>query len=447
MLKFFLCLKYLRKKKIVFLSIIAVALSTALLVTVASLFTGFINAIQTSASDYLGDIVIEPPVRFTHSDILVASLTARPEIAAASPALSASGLLHLSAGDVRAVSIWGINPLWRSQVTTLKKNLLRQSSLPRAPSFKYNGSGKSCFVGIGLVAEPDSDGDKYNFKKVESVIGKSAVLTTGTFRTGSQRSSVDMARTLSRQVVISDIVFSGVYDFDKKFVFMPTDMLAGMLYSGSKAPSNPADEVHIKCAAGVSIRMAMDAVRQVWSEFASSQLNWPKFYIASTNIVTAEQKQNQYITELRKQMGMLLLIFGIISVGVVVLVFCIFYMIVISKFRDIAIIKSIGASGSTVAGIFVIFGLVIGLMGAFLGIAAGVLVIDHINAIEHMIRVLFGLKMWSSSVYIFDRIPSRFDWVWALRFFFFALLASVLGALVPAIVAARTVPAKILRYE
>ena len=57
-LSFFLCLKYLRCRKIVFLSIAAVAMSCALLITVASLFTGFINAVENGVGEHMGDIVI-----------------------------------------------------------------------------------------------------------------------------------------------------------------------------------------------------------------------------------------------------------------------------------------------------------------------------------------------------------------------------------------------------
>ena len=61
MLKLFLWLKYLRKRRIIFLSIAAVALSVSLLIVVASLFTGFINAFERSAVEMLGDVVLGAP--------------------------------------------------------------------------------------------------------------------------------------------------------------------------------------------------------------------------------------------------------------------------------------------------------------------------------------------------------------------------------------------------
>jgi len=60
MLKLFLWLRYLRKRKIVFLSIAAVALSVSLLIVVASLFTGFIKTFERAAVEAIGDVSNKP---------------------------------------------------------------------------------------------------------------------------------------------------------------------------------------------------------------------------------------------------------------------------------------------------------------------------------------------------------------------------------------------------
>jgi lipoprotein-releasing system permease protein len=132
---------------------------------------------------------------------------------------------------------------------------------------------------------------------------------------------------------------------------------------------------------------------------------------------------------------------------VVVLVFCIFYMIVETRQKDIAVIRSCGAGGGSVALVFMGFGGCIGIIGSALGAALGYVVTKNINTIEEWIRVIFGLKLWKSSVYMFSRIPNEVDWACALPIAFFAVIAAVAGALIPAIVAAKTRPVNILRYE
>ena len=126
MLKLFLWLRYLSKKKIVFLSIAAVALSVSLLIVVASLFTGFISAFEQAAVEAMGDVVLTPPMRFPKYPLFIERLEQTETVVAATAKLSAPGLLHLGKGDVRPVEIWGIEPGRRARVTSFKQSLLKQ---------------------------------------------------------------------------------------------------------------------------------------------------------------------------------------------------------------------------------------------------------------------------------------------------------------------------------
>ncbi|MHC4389117.1 MAG: hypothetical protein ACYSX1_10975, partial [Planctomycetota bacterium] len=69
------------------------------------------------------------------------------------------------------------------------------------------------------------------------------------------------------------------------------------------------------------------------------------------------------------------------------------------------------------------------------------------NAIEEWIRIIFGLKLWKSSVYLFSRIPNEVNWSWAVLFMLVATAAAAIGTLIPAVVAAMTKPVNILQYE
>ena len=96
MLKLFLWLRYLRKRKIVFLSIAAVALSVSLLIVVASLFTGFINTFERAAVEAVGDVVLIPPTTFAKYPLLIERLEQTETVEAATAMISGYGLLHLS---------------------------------------------------------------------------------------------------------------------------------------------------------------------------------------------------------------------------------------------------------------------------------------------------------------------------------------------------------------
>jgi len=97
--------------------------------------------------------------------------------------------------------------------------------------------------------------------------------------------------------------------------------------------------------------------------------------------------------------------------------------------------------------IFVGFGAFVGIIGSGMGAIIGHIVTKNINTIEEWIRIIFGLKLWKSSVYMFSKIPNEIDWDSALPIILSAVIAASLGALIPAIIAARTRPVNILRYE
>lgn len=447
MLKLFLLLKYLRRRRIIFLSIAAVAVSVSLLIVVASLFTGFINAVERSAVEMLGDVLlIAPPGRpFERYASFIETLEDTELVEAATGMLSSQGLVRLGKGDVRPVAIWGIEPDRRARVTGFGQALLRQHRLNVEPSFEVPGQPEAtgAYVGIGVVAELDSETDRYDPEAViKEKVGQRIVVTMGTV------DDVDSDVPFRRKVMsfqIADIVFTGVHDFDTGFIYVPISALQAKLHPEAEGPL--AATINVKLKPDVDPELAVAQIRGLWQTFAADELGWSSFLIRDTRIETALEMQRIYIRELHKQMGVLLLIFGIVSFSVVVLVFCIFYMIVRLKRRDIAIIKSCGASRLSVAWIFLWFGVTAGVVGAGFGAVLGYAITRNINVIERGISVAFGLKLWNSSVYLFDKIPNHVNWGWAVTFMGFAALAAALGALTPAVMAALTRPVDVLRYE
>jgi lipoprotein-releasing system permease protein len=438
MLKLFLWLRYLRKKKIVFLSIAAVALSAALLIVVANLFGGFIDVFEQSAVKTMGDIVLESPVKFPKYEELVRRLKQRKTVESASAILSAEGLLHLSKGDVRGVEICGV-----SNLDTRFSKLERVSGKENPVS--GDAQQVSGFVGIGVVAEPNEETDEYDFDAVKKVIGQEAVLTTGAVIKAQGDSEAATVRRKTLRFAIGDVVFTGVYYLDKSFIYLPIEEVQRVLYPEEN--EGVTGQVQIKLKAGAETNTALAEIRDVWKDFAVERLGWEPYLISRTAIVTAKQMQSRYVAEFRKQMRVLLFIFGIVSLSAVLLIFCIFYMIVETRQRDIAIIKSCGATNGSVASIFVGFGVCVGVIGSGVGMILGDIITRNINTIEEWIRIIFGLKLWKSSVYMFSRIPNEVDWNSALLIALSAVIAATIGALIPAIIAIRTRPVDVLRYE
>ncbi len=447
MLKYFLCLKYLQKCRIVFLSIIAVAISCGLLIVVGSLFTGFINAIENTADDFLGDVVLTPKAKFINYDKLIAKLNENPNIQAATAVLSVQGLLHQGKGKVRAVNIWGIDPATRQQVTKLKDQLLVQSDSNEPLSFAGSPKSRTIngFVSVGLLAEPNSTTDKYDMAQIKAdAINSKAMITTGSM----SGNSITNFKRRKIPFAISDIVFTGISQLDSRYVYLPIEKLSDKLYRDKYSGMSVANIIHLKLAdTGVSSKVVLEQIWNIWRDFATQQLGWSSFAISSTEIETSQTMQAAYVKEIRNQMMLLLVIFGIVSSAVVLLIFCIFYMIVLTRTKDIAVIKSFGCSNLTVAAMFTCYGLFVGIIGSGLGVAIGYYITKDINNIERWIKEVFGLKLWDSSVYLFTKVPNTVDWntvAWVVPT---AILAAMIGAIVPAISAARTEPVKVLQYE
>jgi len=424
------------------LSVAAVALSVSLLIVVSSLFSGFIKTFEQAAVEVIGDVVLSPrrPFKVQKYPLLIEQLEQAGTVEAATAALLAPGLLKLDTGIVRPVEVWGIQPDRLARVTGFKRALLKQRDLPGEPSFETGDSpGKTGgFVGIGVLGEPDDETDEYDIDAVEKWLGNQMVLTTGT------ASSTEIKRKVMA-FSIADVIETGVYQFDKGGVYLSIEDIQRTLYRDQESPI--ADQILIKLTDDADTEVALAEIAGVWRNFVAEHLGASLFLIQETDILTAKEMQKPYVRAYRKQMGILLLIFGVVSFGVVLLVFCIFYMIVRLKQKDIAIIRSCGISSSGVAIVFLSFGACVGVLGSIIGAFLGYLITTNVNTIEGWIRIVFGLKLWKSSVYMFSKIPNEVDWPWALTFMLVATVAATIGTLIPAVVAATTKPVDILQYE
>jgi len=122
-------------------------------------------------------------------------------------------------------------------------------------------------------------------------------------------------------------------------------------------------------------------------------------------------------------------------------------MTVNDKQSDIAILRTIGMTPGSLMMIFVIQGMVIGLIGTLLGVAIGVPVALNVNDIVTFIEGLFSTKFLPADVYYISELSSDLRAVDVLTYSISAFLLSVLATIYPAWRAAKIQPADALRYE
>jgi lipoprotein-releasing system permease protein len=122
-------------------------------------------------------------------------------------------------------------------------------------------------------------------------------------------------------------------------------------------------------------------------------------------------------------------------------------MVVNDKQAEIAILRTIGAKPSTILYIFIIQGMMVGVIGTGLGIILGLLLANYATEIVGFIQSIFGLHLLSSSIYFVDYLPSKilFSDVWQVGLV--SLFMSLCATIYPSFRASKTIIAKALHYE
>ena len=120
---------------------------------------------------------------------------------------------------------------------------------------------------------------------------------------------------------------------------------------------------------------------------------------------------------------------------------------VADKQADIAILRTLGARPGSVLQIFVVQGMLIGVIGTFVGVALGIVTALNIDVIVPAIESVLGFKFLSKDVYLIPELPSDLQSGDVIAITLMALALSFVATLYPSWSAARVNPAEALRYE
>jgi lipoprotein-releasing system permease protein len=122
-------------------------------------------------------------------------------------------------------------------------------------------------------------------------------------------------------------------------------------------------------------------------------------------------------------------------------------MLVTDKQADIAILRTLGAPPGTIMGIFVVQGMISGVIGIAAGMLGGVLLAENVSAVMGAVERLFGFQLMPADVYYISDLPSELRAGDVTAIGVVAFLFCLVATLYPAWRAARTQPAEALRYE
>ncbi|MDA9769556.1 lipoprotein-releasing ABC transporter permease subunit [Emcibacteraceae bacterium] len=164
-------------------------------------------------------------------------------------------------------------------------------------------------------------------------------------------------------------------------------------------------------------------------------------------IIDWQQLNRSFFNALQIERNAMFIILSLIIVVAVFNVISTMIMLVKSKTRDIAVLRTMGASRSSVTRIFFIIGSSIGFLGTFLGVVGGIYLANHLQWVADLIEAMTGATVWDAETRFITEIPSKVDSSEVIAVTLVALVLSLLATIFPAIRAANTDPVKALKYE
>jgi lipoprotein-releasing system permease protein len=497
MYKLTLILKYLRKRRIAWISLIAVMLCTAMVIIILSVMGGWLKNFREQFHGIVGDIEVSRLglAGFPYYDEMISEIEALPEVKAAAPTLQTFGLVNIFNQIPDGVQVIGYDIGKISQITEFGKSLYAQyesqkelandktapeatraearARLAQPPTFEkplrpdiYRDIWQSAFpkarkdaaefpgiiVGSGVVGiERQPDG---TFKGRDGIQFAWVRLTVLSMSEGTMRLSEQNISDNTYWII--DDSRTKLWQYDQNTVYVPFNFLQRDLgmdahtdESGNKVPA----QTH-RITIGLKDSSDIAGVVPKLQQIVDNVLKRHDKFVEGRGAVTVRgwydtPGTKDFLQAVEKEIVLVTFLFAMVSVVAIFLIFCIFFMIVVEKTKDIGIVKAVGATSWGVAQIFLGYGLAIGIVGGGLGLLGAYLIVHNINEIHQKLGEWTNgkVQVWDAKTYAFDTIPDKLNPAHCAIIVGVAILASLVGALIPAIRAARMNPVEALRWE
>ncbi len=220
----------------------------------------------------------------------------------------------------------------------------------------------------------------------------------------------------------------GMYEYDNSFIFVPLDA-AQLFFRLPDAVTN------------LEVFLAdPDRVREERRLIAAA-------LGGQVRIVDWQQANSSLFNAVEIERNVMFLILTLIIVVAAFNIISSMIMMVKDKGRDIAILRTMGASRAAILRIFMLSGASIGILGTIAGLLLGVVFTLNIEAIRQGLQKVIGTDLFAAEIYFFTRIPARLEPSEVAAVVVMALALSFLATLYPSWRAARLDPVEALRYE
>ena len=405
-------LRYTRAKRrnhfISFISLISmagIALGVAALIVVLSVMNGFQKELRTRILGVASHIQISGTGNRLADWQKVAKVASQhPRVTGAAPFVNAQGLLSFGQ-SVRGSIVRGVIPELEDKVAEIGQHM-RAGNL---------GSLRAGEFGIVLGAELARALGVMHGEKLVVIAPQGQVTPAGVV-------------PRLKQFTVVGIFEVGMFEYDSGLALIHLEDAQKLFQLG--------DEV-----SGVRLKLddlyaARRVAREIMVNFDSSTYatDWT---LSHANFFRAVE------IEKRVMFIILLLIVAVAAFNIVSTL----VMAVTDKQADIAILRTLGASPASILQIFVVQGVLIGVIGTLIGVAGGVLLGLNIDVVVPALEKIFSVQFLSKDVYYISDLPSDVQWADVIVIGIVSLVISLVATLYPSWRASRVNPAEALRYE
>jgi len=407
--------RYLRTKRknggVALISVIsfsAVMLAVFALITVMSVMNGFRAELLGRLLGFNGHIYAQGPlVNGPDREGVIARIKAVPGVIQAAPLVEAQAMV-IGPNQVTGAIVRGVNPADLRGMKLISANI-KQGSLEGFGEGEYGGDmvliGDRMARNLGL-----SVGDPIT---LISPAGPATAFGTS---------------TREKDYVVGGIFSVGMSQFDESYVMMP--LAQAQPFFGR---DTAIDYVEVKLTDPDNAKTAKATIEQAVGPGAFIT-DWMDKNSSYFNALQVERKVMRLILFFIVAIATLNIISGLV-------------MLVKNKGRDIAILRTMGASQSSILRIFIMAGASIGVAGTLAGLLLGTLFCANITAIQNFVEWVTGTAVFSADIYFLAHIPAKIDWAEVAGVVSISTLMSVLATLPPALRASRLDPVEALRYE
>jgi lipoprotein-releasing system permease protein len=408
----FIGLRYLRASPrrgvvslIAAIAMIGLALGVAVLVVVLSVMNGFEEELRSRILSLTAHATISGlEGRITDWRPKEAKLGRVPGVVAAAPYIEDQGMV-IHDGKSAGILLRGIVPEDERRVADLTPHLLAGHLADLTPGDYHVILGKDLAEAIGARV-----GDR-----VVVIVAQGDVTPVGV-----------MPRMRAFEVV--GILAVGMYEYDRRIALFAMPDVAKLMRLGDDITGLRLNVEDLYAAPQVvrdaAVALGGNFLVEDWTTqhanfFRSIEITKNILFIMLSAVVAVAS-------------------FNIVSTMV---------MVVKSKRRDIAILRTFGSSPRSILSLFVVQGSLIGLLGIAVGVVLGVLIAVNLQTLVHGLESLLGFKFLDERVYFMSDLPAHVRTTDVVKICAFAFVLACASTLYPAWRAARLLPAESLRND